>query len=81
MPTISFRVSEEENKQIEKEAKKTSSTKTDYCKRLVLGNEVKNITAYQTIEKLINLWEELEQQNINKISLDKLKDIILEASK
>jgi hypothetical protein len=81
MPTISFRLSEEENLSIEKEAKKTSSTKTDYCKKLVLGHEVVNITPYQTIDKLIDLWEELDKQNLEKKYLDKLKAIILEASK
>lgn len=81
MPTISFRVTEEENSQIEKEAAKTSATKTDYCKKLVLGNKVKNITAYQTIDKLIILWQELKNENVKQEILDKLKAIILEASK
>jgi len=81
MPTISFRVSEEENASIEKEAKKTSSTKTDFCKRLVLGHEVNNITAYQTIDKLIALWQELQKENTKQEILDKLKAIILENSK
>lgn len=81
MPTISFRVTEEENTSIEQQSKKTSSTKTDYCKRLVLGHEVKNITAYQTIDKLIALWQELQKENTKQELLDKLKAIILEMSK
>jgi len=81
MPTISFRVTEQENKIIEKEAGKTSSTKTDFCKKLILGYEVVNITPYQTINKLIDFWEELQKEDIKQEILDKLKAIILEYSK
>lgn len=78
MPTISFRVSEEENSLIKKEASKTSSTKTDYCKKLVLNHEVVNITTHQTINKLIDLWQEMEAKKVSADILDKLKIIILE---
>lgn len=79
MPTISFRVTEEENNLIEAEAKKTSSTKTDYCKKLVLNHEVVNITSHQTINKLIDLWQEMEDKKVSPNILEKLKNIILES--
>jgi len=80
MPQINFRLTEEEKEELKEKAAKTSSSLSDFCKKLILGYEVVNITPYQTIDKLINLWSELEEKNIDKQSLAKLKNIILEAS-
>jgi len=77
MPQINFRITEQEKESLQKNADKTSSTLTDYCKKLILGYEVENITPEQTIEQLIELWEDMQSKNIPQNILDKLKQIIL----
>ncbi len=76
---INFRVTEEEREYIENNANKTSVSLTDYCKRLVLNHEVVNITSHQTINKLIDLWQEMEAKKVSPDILEKLKNIILES--
>ena len=78
MPQINFRITEQEKESLQKSADKTSSTLSDYCKKLILGYEVENITQEHTISALIELWEQMQAKGIQQEIIDQLKQIILE---
>jgi hypothetical protein len=81
MKQLNIKLTKEEELIIYTNAKKTNQTLTDYCKRLILGYEVINITNEQAIISLIAYWQKLQSMNIDERLLEELKQIITSCKK
>jgi hypothetical protein len=77
MPQINFRLTEEEENILKNKAFDASMTKTDFCKKIILGYKVKSTISSKVKYDLINFWKCLQENNVNSDILDELQKIIL----
>ncbi len=75
---VVIRFSEEDKIKLEEQVAKTANSLSEYCRRLVLGYEVDNMTSSNTVGALIALWRKMDEDGkVDRVYLDELKKIVL----